>query len=60
MDFIKSTDHRPTKQWTHRTIDSIIVFQKLGYRKIFDSQTTHTSEKIIFFYYVFVEQYLYP
>ena len=47
MGFIKSTDHQPTD---HRPTDPVIIFKRLGNRKILILQNTHTAEKIIWFY----------
>ena len=49
--FIKSTDYRPTdhRPRTHRPTDPIILFKRLGNRKIFILQNTHTAENVIQF-----------
>ena len=36
-------------------IDSLIIFKRLGKRKIFDLQNNYTPEKITSFYYLFDE-----
>ena len=52
MDFMNSTNHRPTDQ---PTTDPIIMFKRLGKRKIFISQNTHEATKMISVYYLFNE-----
>ena len=54
LGFIKSTDHLPTdhrplthQPTDHRPTDLIISFKRLGNRKIFILQNTHTAENII-------------
>ena len=52
MGFINSTEHRPTDQ---PTTNPIIMFKRLGNRKIFISRNTHAAAKMISVYYLFNE-----